>query len=526
MSNRIKKKEQTKNSFQENVALIMGIFTLVVLCIFPLVYHHYYFDILETKYQFYCAVSLIAMAAMAGYGLAGGRIAAFFKEFNFKSVCKSLNYVDWAMIAFWLSNVVSWLLCSDWRWDAFWGTFGRYNGVFLMTIYMIVYFMVTRFFCFRQWYLDAFLAVGIFVCAFGITDYFQMDILGFKVNMVEEQKATYTSTLGNINTYTVYVGAVAVISTILFALEKNQKRMLWYFGNMVLSSVALIIGTSDNAYLTIAALFGFAPLYLFRTKTGVRRYLISLATFFTVIQAVDWMNVKYADRVLGIQSAFNLIVNYDKLPQLVIALWIASAVAVVLTVKKKDNADKIGSWLRLLWVAVIAAVMGVAVYVLYDANVAGNAEKYSAISNYVVFNDAWGTHRGFVWVRAMKVFNEKLTPLQKIFGYGPETFKILMQYYYSSEMKTVVFDNAHNEYLHYLLTIGIVGMASYIALMVSSVVRMARNLSGRPEVAACMFVIAAYMVQAVVNLNLPIAMPIILHLLAMGLSKGPVTKAQ
>ena len=211
MSNRIKKKEQTKNSFQENVALIMGIFTLVVLCIFPLVYHHYYFDILETKYQFYCVVSLIAMAAMAGYGLAGGRITAFFKDFNFKSVCKSLNYVDWAMIAFWLSNVVSWLLCSDWRWDAFWGTFGRYNGVFLMTIYMIVYFMVTRFFCFRQWYLDAFLAVGIFVCAFGITDYFQMDILGFKVNMVEEQKATYTSTLGNINTYTVYVGAVAVI---------------------------------------------------------------------------------------------------------------------------------------------------------------------------------------------------------------------------------------------------------------------------------------------------------------------------
>ena len=44
-------------------------------------------------------------------------------------------------------------------------------------------------------YLDAFLAVGIFVCVFGITDYFQMDILGFKVNMMDEQKAIYTSTL-------------------------------------------------------------------------------------------------------------------------------------------------------------------------------------------------------------------------------------------------------------------------------------------------------------------------------------------
>ena len=34
----------------------------------------------------------------------------------------------------------------------------------------------------------------------------------------------------------------------LFTQEKNQKRMLWYFGNMVLSSFALIMGTSDNAY--------------------------------------------------------------------------------------------------------------------------------------------------------------------------------------------------------------------------------------------------------------------------------------
>ena len=78
---------------------------------------------------------------------------------------------DWAMIAFWLCNVISWLLCKDWKWEAFWGTSGRYNGVFLMTIYMAVYFLVTRFFKLKQWYLDAFLAVGIFVCVFGITDY-------------------------------------------------------------------------------------------------------------------------------------------------------------------------------------------------------------------------------------------------------------------------------------------------------------------------------------------------------------------
>ena len=54
-----------------------------------------------------------------------------------------------------------------------------------------------------------------------------MDILGFKVNMLDEQKGIYVSSLGNINTYTVYVGAVLVVSMILFCLEKNRKKMFW-----------------------------------------------------------------------------------------------------------------------------------------------------------------------------------------------------------------------------------------------------------------------------------------------------------
>lgn len=83
----------------------------------------------------------------------------------------------------------------------------------------------------------------------------------------------------------------------------------------------------------------------------------------------------------------------------------------------------------------------------------------------------------------------------------------------------VIFDSAHNEYLHYLITIGFVGMASYIVFMVSSVVTMAKRMKDQPVVAAVMMAVLAYMVQATVNINLPIAMPIVLQLLAMGVGK-------
>ena len=136
MANRIKKKEETKSSYQDNVALIMGVFTLIVLCVLPLVFHDFYFDILETKYQFYSVVAIAALVIMGGYGLASGKMIEWFSKFNFQTWRKSMNVCDWAMLAFWLCNVLSWVFCKDWKWEAFWGTSGRYNGVFLMTIYI------------------------------------------------------------------------------------------------------------------------------------------------------------------------------------------------------------------------------------------------------------------------------------------------------------------------------------------------------------------------------------------------------
>ena len=137
----------------------------------------------------------------------------------------------------------------------------------------------------------------------------------------------------------------------------------------------------------------------------------------------------------------------------------------------------------------------------------------------MVFNDAWGTNRGYAWIRSMEVFKEFFTTKDKIFGYGPETFRVLMENYYLGELGNVIFDNAHNEYLHYLITIGLFGMLSYMAWLGTSIFWMARNLKDRPEVAACLFALAAYAVQATVNLNLPVAMPVTVQLLAMGVSR-------
>ena len=84
MSNKVSGKRQKGADSPElrekdarSMAGIMGVFAVAVLGIFPLAYDNYYYNILETKYHFYCVASIAAMALMLFYGIFSGRIAGF-----------------------------------------------------------------------------------------------------------------------------------------------------------------------------------------------------------------------------------------------------------------------------------------------------------------------------------------------------------------------------------------------------------------------------------------------------------------
>ena len=91
---------------------------------------------------------------------------------------------------------------------------------------------------------------------------------------------------------------------------------------MIVSFTAIIMGCSDNAYLSMAALFGGLPFVLLANREGIKRYLIIIATFFSVIQLIDVTNQIFADRVIGLESLFLIIVNSGCLIYLVMLFWV------------------------------------------------------------------------------------------------------------------------------------------------------------------------------------------------------------
>lgn len=508
-------------------SFVVGIFTVLIISVFPLVFHDYYHDILVVKYVFYYgSVILMIVVMLAGavfffykdkHELGGNAV----KEMCSKAKLDALKKSDWAMMFFLIAVTVS-TLQSEYRFESFWGNEGRYMGMFLILLYGISFFVISRCLRYSQWYLDVFLAAGIVVCMIGILHFFKIDPIGFKRGLRGDDYVIFTSTIGNINTYTSYVAMVSGMGAVMFSVEKNTYRRLWYLIAAVISLFALIVGISDNAYLALLVLFGLLPLYLFRNIDGVKRYVLLLAVLFTEFQVIGTISYKFPNHVIEFQGLMNVIASFSGLTYLIIGLWGCAVCLYLIAHKLPKNhllhsGSNIGRW---VWLSVILLVCMGAAYMLYDVNIAGNIEKYGALNQYLLLNDDWGTHRGYIWRIGME-FYQKQPIHHKLFGYGPDTFGIITVKNYFEDMVRRYgekFDSAHNEYLQYLVTIGIVGLTAYLALLATSIIEMLRTLKKRPELIAIVFAVICYGAQAAVNISVPIVAPIMLTLMMLGVA--------
>lgn len=504
----------------ENITLVSFVISAYVILIgagLPLFIHDKYFDILVAKYYFYiiCTIAMLILifccflvTRNSKYNTSGKSII--------KTIFSGLELTDYSVLLFYLVAILS-TITSDYVYESFWGNEGRFTGLFLITWYVVSYFCVSKLFRFRKDYINIFLLAGTLVCLFGITDYFKMDILGFKALMVSEQNAIFTSTIGNINTYTAYVAIIVAISTVLFALTKEIKQSAFYCFCMVIGFFAIIMGVSDNAFLSLAALFTLLPFFLFRSKYGLRRYLIILAIFFTITQCVDWINIFFEGAVLGIDSAFNIVVGFGGLHYLVIVLWAIIFIWKGIDFKLSSKDKTYGNIYKYIWLSLLGVILLLIIYVCYDINVGGDSGKYGGLSEYLVFNDDWGTHRGYIWRNAMECFSE-LTITKKIIGTGPETFGILLYQKTANNSYGEIFDSAHNEYLHLLITVGIAGLISYLLFVISSIYNSLKCSKNNPYIIAIVFGIICYSVQAFVNLSVPITTPVYWLLISMSMA--------
>lgn len=490
--------------------LLTAVHIIVVLFGLPLAFHHAYADIGITKYYVYCGATAILAPAL---------VLKLIKDHSILSFFKSLTTAEKALLVYWAVSGLS-TLFSPYRFEAFWGNEGRLCGLFLMSLYVISYFVITRCYKPHSVYLKACLLSGSIVFIFAITDFFGLNLLRFKDNIDPVHAPIFISTIGNINFYAGYGAVILGLAAGLYTTWPERKGSAIRFFFMVLAFIGLIIGNSDNAYLTFGVLLAFLPLYLFQTRRGIRRYLMMVSALLFSFMTVKMCDIFFSDLVLAPDGLLKVIDRWDGFNYICFAVWIITGAVYYFDYKRNRQDDRMGGAIRVMWLILLGAIVVALVDILIDANLLSHGDRYGSLSNYIVFNNDWGTHRGYIWRTAIE--NYKNFPItQKILGHGPDTYGIVSLFNNLQESAALygeLYDSVHNEYLQFFVTIGPIGTAAYIAFLALSVRDMIKCRCGN-YVVGITFAVLCYCGQALVNINQPASASIMWTLLAMGIAE-------
>ena len=174
--------------------------------------------------------------------------------------------------------------------------------------------------------------------------------------------------------------------------------------------------------------------------------------------------------------------------------------------------------LTLLACAIVALAAAAALFLFYTY--VDTDTKLTGMLKLFRFRDKWGTNRGGVWVRCMKLFAQSDWRV-KLFGFGPDLLKKPLADAYGAEIAAycnLSFNNAHNEYIQYLLTHGALGLAAYLTFAVGACASLFRRARKSAAAAGLLAGALAYLLHAAVNVNQPITTPLLFLFLSASVS--------
>ena len=543
---KIKNQQSLAEVFKSIANGITGVFVFIILVIFPLYTHNKYFDILGARYAFFkywCIILCVLLSALGilylildtqNQASSPTALRRFLDAFKPKNIKNHIVITDIFFVVMIISMTIS-TIFSNYKEESFFGNAGRYQGLECWILYFISYIAITRTFKFKRVYLDFAILAGAFACVWGILDFFWLDPFHFFVDVSEGQQGMFASSIGNLNTYTNYTIMVFALTSALFMVETKTWRLIYYLIASLIASVGTIFGFADNAVLGFFGFFVALPFFVPKTRRSILRYFILIDVFLISLFFL-YIGLKYPHNTWQ-GSFFQDLVKVDIIKYIFIPFTILIIGLFILFNKMAPRySDNINNNLKpldsilpktVMYAYIVVLVIGFIVvgYILFDMNVTKqHVDLWRKIpsSHQLEFNDYWGTHRGHNWRIAFTNFTQNFSWFQRLFGYGPDTYLIVSERTFYEEMVErfgEVYDSAHNEYINYLICEGIIGLVSYLGIFISGLVVAIKNIKNNIYIIAPILAVIVYLVQAFVNIAIPITTPVFFTLMYIGVAE-------
>lgn len=505
---------------------LVNYYLFLMFTVFPLFFTNYFFNIRHDKYYFFLAFSAILLVVEGVFFLSEHqKKRKKTAKISEDAWYKKLTFTDWAMLALLISCVVS-TIFSENPADAFLGTMGRNNGLLLIICYVVVYFLITRYFYFMEYVFVAFAIASAIVYLLAVLNCFYIDPLGMFSKITDEKTINnFISTIGNKNLLSSYICVALPVTVTLSVHTKRTAKRVIYLASSGLGFAAMM--TADS-YSGILGIFVFAVIFFIWYSRRIDRLKLFFLTFTIMLACTKLLrlfSLCMGDVSKGMSDFQNYFVYSNSTYIILAAFAVITALLYLLDYKKPGITLSIAVPI-VLAVIVALGVIGVLATVVYFSCV-DTSTDLGALQSFLRFNDKWGTHRGFMWIRSIWIFSD-YSIFNKIFGCGPDTFYAVFTPYFEDLLKfgDSSTNAAHNEYLNYLITIGIAGLASYLAAIGGAITSAVKTAAKNPLAIVCASAVICYSVQAVVNISTPITTPLLIIFVALCEGTKRLTKKE
>ena len=462
----------------------------LMLWLFPLYTSGGFFSIQVAKLKIMTATLGVCIALLVIFRLIQPKryLAAFRQKED-----ASARKVDIAILSFTVIAALSTFL-SPHSMEALTGfsqgvRIGRVQGFVVILMYLIFYLLISKKLDYRSWLLDGFLIFGGIASILAVLNAYSIDPLDFYLNVMPQERATFISTIGNINTFSSLACMLVALNLYFYVRSENLGMKVIYGLLLVINSGGLISAKSDSGLFAWAVLSSVMAIYFAKWKRECLRLVEGMAVTILTFGVIGYTQ----PGIEGLWGKIGHLHGWMVLLGLLAMFYFSVRIFGGEASLRKATGVLVGLGAAFLLVFVVAIN-------LLELRVGGLEEDF-------LFGEHWGSGRMELYSAAWEIFTS-LDLKSQLIGYGPDTYGIL-----TKEAGVTYSTSSHSEYLQYLITLGWLGLISYCIFIVSAMVMGFRQ--GRGSVAIGLaFSCLAYSLQAIFNINQILTTPIFFILLA------------
>lgn len=493
----------------------INIFVLLFLTVFPLFFDNYYINITITKYKVFSVLSLSIFFTGLYYTLSANiEQNRTLKIDSLSSYLRRMSLCDILFLLLLITAVLSCLM-SEWRLPALSGVCGKYTGLIFMLLTGGLYYGITRHMTLIPYIKYSFPVILSMISLMAFFQFCGYDVLGFYKGIADG--TMYIATFGHVDVFSAFLCVYLPVCLYLFCYTDGRENLLYATG-CFMGFLAIFSSNSDSSYIGLGISLAVLLILAVSNTDRLKRYatLILLLTSAAVLWKIF---PPLFGLVLREQSSITTFFTSAKILCISALTGGFLFLLCIFINKQKKNLPKClpciltAFFMVLIFLLIISFIW----FSFFDTK-----KDLGELENYLRFNSHWGSDRGYVWKWLIQFFGFS-SLLTKLFGAGPDTTTLILYKYFKVEMSDelgVFYASAHNEYLNYLVTIGLVGTILYLAILILSIIKCFRKRRTNAFFGAVGLAILAYSCMAAVNISQPITMPFIYLLIAFANQKN------